>query len=92
MIYLVIGLLVYGYIATVIFSNCRETDEKNLKLKLIGYTLLGALSIPVKNIIIPIGFIFHILRFKADVNREIKNSSSIMGLVIILSTYLVLVF
>lgn len=92
MIYLAIGLIAYGYIATVIFCNCRENDEKNLKLKLIGYVLLGALSIPIKNIIIPIGFIFHIIRFKADSNREIKNSSAIMGFVITLSVYLALIF
>ena len=91
MIILWIGLIAYVYVALNIFYKCRETDEERLMLKLIGYCLLGALSIPIKKIIIPIGFVYHIFRFKAEENREIKRSAATMGLIIVVSTFICLI-
>ena len=81
-------LLIAGYLIY-IYSK-KETEEKYLVLKIIGFYLLGGFrtvfSLGSISIIIPIGFFMYLMIFKSKYNRvnyKIKDRAVVIGLVMI---------
>lgn len=79
-------LLISIYFITCIIGLYKNKDEaeENIFLKLIGYFMIGAFVIPIKKIILPIGFIIHLIVYKAEVNRDIKRKSALFGFILII--------
>ena len=73
----------------VILYRRRSTNEAGLVFKIVGYFLLGAFTLNLNNVGLPLGFVIYLLFFRnPTTNPEIKRQAALLGLVLYVAQFL----
>ncbi|TYP79110.1 hypothetical protein [Paenibacillus methanolicus] len=82
----ILAILLILLVLYVLYTK-RETNEEMLGLKLLGYYILGAFSITINGLALPVGFALSFF-LRPKFNAGIKRGASVFGLIMLILNWL----